>query len=60
MHFWLLTVRFHLPMGVAGSAWPRKMGLNWFMPALVKSRVGSSSGALGLLGTKVWACFWTK
>lgn len=26
---------------------PRKIGLNWFMPALVKSRVGSESGTTG-------------
>ena len=31
--------------GIAGwtsVAWPRKMGTNWFMPALVKSRFGES------------------
>ena len=27
--------------------WPRKIGLNWFMPALVNSSVGSSSGTTG-------------
>ncbi len=32
---------------LVGSAWPRKMGLNWFMPALVNSRVGSFSGTTG-------------
>src|SRR5918993_4208061 len=36
------------------------MGLNWFIPALVKSRVGSSSGTTGLLGTNVCPCFFTK
>ena len=25
-----------------GFCWPRKMGTNWFMPALVKSRLGES------------------
>jgi hypothetical protein len=31
----------------SGSAVPRKMGLNWFMPALVKRSVGSSCGTAG-------------
>src|SRR3546814_20298838 len=35
-----------------GSRVPRKMGLNWFMPALVKSSVGSSYGKTGDDGTK--------
>src|ERR1700712_5224402 len=33
---------------------PRKTSLNWFMPALVNSRVGSSPGTTGLDGTIVW------
>ncbi len=32
---------------LVGSAWPRKMGLNWFMPALANSRVGSLWGTTG-------------
>src|SRR5512132_2037610 len=30
---------------------PRKTSLNWFIPALVKSSVGSSCGTSGELGT---------
>eukprot|EP00958_Prasinococcus_capsulatus_P007243 scaffold674_cov371-Prasinococcus_capsulatus_cf.AAC.1 len=30
------------------------MGLNWFIPALVKRRVGSSCGTTGLECTMVW------
>src|SRR6185369_12319781 len=33
---------------------PRKTSLNWFIPALVKSSVGSSPGTTGLDGTTVW------
>src|SRR5215831_12773798 len=33
---------------------PRKTSLNWFIPALVKSSVGSSPGTTGLDGTMVW------
>src|SRR4051794_15143093 len=33
---------------------PRKTSLNWFMPALVNSSVGSSPGTTGLEGTMVW------
>src|SRR4051794_20271145 len=39
---------------------PRKIGLNWFIPALVNSSVGSSCGTTGELGTNVWPCFCTK
>ena len=39
---------------------PRKIGLNWFIPALVNSSVGSSCGTTGELGTNVWPCFWQK
>ena len=31
--------------------------MNWFIPALVKSSVGSSPGSSGLLGTTRWPCF---
>src|SRR4051812_17289306 len=53
MHFWELTARFRRPRSVPGSAWPRKIGLNWFIPALVKRSVGSSTGTTGELGTTV-------
>jgi hypothetical protein len=33
---------------------PRKTSLNWFIPALVNSRVGSSAGTSELLGTRWW------
>src|SRR4051794_23164700 len=39
---------------------PRKIGLNWFIPALVNSNVGSSCGTTGELGTNVCPCFSTK
>ena len=32
---------------------PRKQGLNWFIPALAKRRVGSSCGTTGEDGTTV-------
>src|ERR1017187_2569953 len=39
MHFWVSAAR----PGVKGHlVWPRKMGTNWFMPALVNSRLGLS------------------
>ena len=28
-----------------GFCWPRKIGTNWFMPALVKSRFGASGNS---------------
>src|SRR6202140_2381663 len=39
MHFWVSATRggFH-----GGFCWPRKIGTNWFMPALVKSKLGES------------------
>ena len=33
---------------------PRKTSLNWFIPAFVKSSVGSSCGTSGELGTTRW------
>src|SRR5256885_15421940 len=33
---------------------PRNTSLNWFIPALVKSSVGSSCGTSGELGTMRW------
>src|SRR5436305_10818164 len=55
MHFCVLATRGH-----GAFSWPRKYGLNWFIPAFVKSSVGSSCGTTGELGTNVWPCFWTK
>ena len=40
MHFWLFTARKNL-----GFSTFRKIDLNWFIPAFVKSNVGSSLGA---------------
>lgn len=45
------AARFSLPKSEEGSTVPRKMDLNWFIPALVKSRVGSDKGATGEEGT---------
>jgi len=39
---------------------PKKSGLYWFMPAFVKSSVGSSTGTQGLLGQKTCPCCSTK
>ena len=55
MHFCVFTARVY-----ARFSWPRKIGLNWFMPALVKSNVGSSCGTTGDDGTKVCPCRCTK
>src|SRR3954469_8609625 len=55
MHFWVLTARVYDRFSV-----PRKIGLNWFIPALVNSSVGSSCGTTGELGTNVWPCFCAK
>ena len=38
--FWASQARVRRAKSELGSTVPRKMGLNWFMPALVKSRVG--------------------
>src|SRR3990172_9387159 len=46
MHFWLLATR-----ECSGRAVPRKIGLNWFIPALVNMSVGSSCGTTGDDGT---------
>src|SRR4029078_213284 len=55
MHFWVLAARLYGSVPV-----PRNTSLNWFIPALVNSSVGSSCGTTGELGTKVWPCFCTK
>src|SRR5438874_3295081 len=55
MHFCVFATRGH-----GAVACPRKIGLNWFIPALVNSSVGSSCGTTGELGTNVCPCFSTK
>src|SRR5712671_4253407 len=54
MHFWLSATRggFH-----DGFCRPRKIGTNWFMPALVKRRFGES-GKSDDDGTMV--CFFSR
>lgn len=42
--FWVLTARFRVAKSEAGSTVPRKIALNWFIPAFAKRRVGSDSG----------------
>ena len=44
-HFWIVAARVNgnVPL-------PRNMSLNWFMPAPVKSSVGSFSGTSEALG----------
>src|ERR1700736_1995394 len=54
MHFWVSATRggFH-----CGFCCAKKIGTNWFMPALVKSRFGAS-GKSGEDGTMV--CFFSR
>src|SRR3974390_479682 len=48
MHFWVSAARESLPgaapahLETSGARWSRKIGTNWFMPALVNSRFGES------------------
>lgn len=56
--FWESHARDKRAKDEAGSTVPRKMVLNWFMPALANSSVGSLTGTTGLLGTAVWALVW--
>ena len=44
IHFCALHALCRSARAVPGAAWPRKMGLNWFIPALANSKVGSSRG----------------
>ena len=60
MHFCVSTARLSLASGPLGSALPRKMGLNWFIPAFANSNVGSSCGTTGEEGTNVWSLFLKK
>src|SRR5713226_3694594 len=55
MHFCVFAARLYGRVPVA-----RKTSLNWFMPALVNSSVGSSQGTTLDDGTNVWPCFLTK
>src|SRR5438105_11459826 len=54
MHFWVSVTRGGFQ---DGFCCPRKIGTNWFMPALVKSRFGAS-GMSGDDGTMV--CFFSR
>lgn len=54
--FWEFTALFKFAKSEWGSTVPRKMDLNWFIPALVKSRVGSERGATGEDRTTVEPC----
>jgi hypothetical protein len=54
MHFCELVARLSDASAEPGSACPTKSGLNWFMPAFVKSSVGSSCGTTADEGTGVW------
>ena len=49
MHFCAVVAREYGRRSV-----PRNTSLNWFIPALVNSSVGSSPGTTGLDGTTVW------
>src|SRR3954464_10372599 len=51
MHFWEVVARVY-----ARFSRPRNRSLNWFIPAFVKSSVGSSPGTSGELGTARWPC----
>src|ERR1700677_2994368 len=48
MHFWVSAARVGFPgmapghLSTSGARWLRKIGTNWFMPALVKSNPGES------------------
>src|SRR3954471_12499197 len=63
MHFWVSAARVFEPLmaplqvSTSGARSPRKMGTNWFMPALVKSRFGES-GRSDDEGTIV--CFFSR
>src|SRR5574344_2376172 len=65
MHFWVSAARLsragRTPAHVEtlGFLSPRKMGTNWFMPALVKSSPGES-GSREEEGTTVCCCWWKK
>src|SRR5258706_12041958 len=52
MHFCEVVARVY-----GRCSFPRKTSLNWFIPAFVKSSVGSSPGTSGELGTMRWPCF---
>ncbi len=54
MHFCDVVARVY-----ARFSRPRNVSLNWFIPALVKSSVGSSCGTSDELDTMAWP-FWRK
>lgn len=47
-----LTARRSFAKSDEGSTVPKKMDLNWFIPALVNSRVGSDKGTTGEEATR--------
>lgn len=49
----MFTARFSFAKSDCGSTVPRKMDLNWFIPALVNSRVGSDRGTTGEEATMI-------
>lgn len=49
--FWVLVARRSFAKSDEGSTVPKKIDLNWFIPALVKSKVGSDNGTTGDEGT---------
>src|SRR5574340_191275 len=65
MHFWVSAARVSLPgmapahLETSGARWARKIGTNWFMPALVNSRFGESGIRLEE-GTIVCPFDWKK
>ena len=50
--FWESVTRFHVAAFDCGSTVPKKIALNWFIPAFVKSSVGSDSGTTDDEGTE--------
>ncbi len=65
MHFWVSAARVSRPGRAPahcerfGARSPRKIGTNWFIPALVKSSPGES-GSSEEDGTIVWPRFAKK
>lgn len=49
--FWVSTALFNCAISSVLPIVPRNIGLNWFMPAFVKSRVGSLCGTTEDEGT---------
>jgi hypothetical protein len=56
-HFFQVIVLATYPQALLGIGFlfPKKKSLNWFIPALVNKRVGSSFTTMGEEGT-IWCC----